>query len=259
MTTTALTIAGSDSGGGAGLQADLKTFHRFNVFGASAVTLVTAQNTEGVSNIHMLDPDLVVAQIDAVLSDIGAGAIKTGALGSKPIISAVVARLETVKDTPIVVDPVMVSKHGHVLLDEDAADALVEKLLPIASVVTPNLLEASALTRREITSQFAMMEASRMILDMGPDAVLIKGGQRLGDQALDVLFDGQQLLQFPAKIIETPHTHGTGCTFSAAITALLAKGSDLGEAVEEAKEFVGRAIANAPGLGKGHGPISHWA
>ena len=258
MRNVALTIAGSDSGGGAGIQADLKTFHRFGVFGTSAVTLITAQNTQGVDAIEFLSPELVTGQIDAVLSDLAPGAIKTGALGTAPIIAAVAERLRRLDDTPVVVDPVMVSKHGHVLIDEDAAESLVQDLLPIATLATPNLLEASALTRREITTPFAMMEASRMILDMGPGAVLIKGGQRLGDQALDVLFDGQQLQQFPAPIIDTPHTHGTGCTYSAAITALLSQGNSLGEAVEEAKEFIGRAIANAPGLGGGTGPVSHW-
>ncbi len=259
MTKIALSISGSDSGGGAGVQADLRTFHRFGVFGTSALTLITAQNTQGVNHIEFLSPDLVISQIDAVLDDMGAQVIKIGALGTAPIISAVAERLRRVDSIPIVVDPVMVSKHGDVLLDEDAAESLVQEMLPLATLVTPNLLEASALTRREITTPFAMMEASRMILDMGPEAVLIKGGQRLGGQALDVLFDGQQLLQFPAPIIDTPHTHGTGCTYSAAIAALLCEGKTIEEAVEEAKAFIGRAIANAPGLGTGSGPVSHWA
>jgi hydroxymethylpyrimidine/phosphomethylpyrimidine kinase len=255
----ALTIAGSDSGGGAGIQADLKTFHQFEVYGASAITLVTAQNTLGVRGIEVLSPAVVVQQIDAVLDDIGADAVKTGALGSVPVIEAVSSALARHGVVNIVVDPVMVSKHGDELLGDDAVDALKRVLLPCATLVTPNLPEASALTGHAINSELDMMEAARMILSMGPGAVVIKGGQRLGTEAVDIFFDGSQVLRLPAPAIDTPHTHGSGCTYSAAITALLARGETLERAVRDAKAFMSLAIASAPGIGGGHGPVNHWA
>jgi len=254
-----MTIAGSDSGGGAGIQADLKTFHRFGVYGMSVVTLITAQNTQGVNDLHLLDPELVAKQMDAVLDDLGADAVKTGALGSVPIIEAVSERLAAHSVSCLVVDPVMISKHGDPLLADDAIRLMIDRLFPLATVVTPNLHEASALTGRSITSELDMMEAARVIRDMGAGAVVVKGGQRLGGEAVDILFDGSQVVRLPAPLIETQSTHGTGCTYSAAITALLAAGKELPDAVAESKRFLSRAIESAPGLGSGYGPVNHWA
>ena len=259
MTVKALTIAGSDSGGGAGIQADLKTFHRFGVFGMSALTLVTAQSTVGVRHVHVLDPELVVAQIDAVLEDLGAEAVKTGALGSVAVIEAVCGALRAHGVTNLVVDPVMISKHGDPLLAPEAVAVLARSLLPLARVVTPNLPEASALTGRRIGNELEALEAARAIHGLGAGAVVIKGGHRLGGEALDILFDGAEVLRLPAPLIETRSTHGSGCTYSAAITARLAAGASLADAVREAKAFLTRAIESAPGLGSGHGPVNHWA
>jgi len=260
MVARALTIAGSDSGGGAGLQADLKTFHRLGVFGTSAVTLITAQNTRGVERLELLAPDLVASQITAVLDDIGADAVKTGALGSGPIIEAVAEALRG-RGLALVLDPVTISKHGHPLLPEAAVEALVRELLPLAAIVTPNLLEASALVGRPVENELQMMECARALHELGPGAVVVKGGERLGGEALDVFYDGRELLRLAAPRIETRSTHGTGCTYSAAITALLAKGTPLAGAVGGAKQFLSEAIASAPELGdpQGHGPVNHWA
>ena len=259
MVARALTIAGSDSGGGAGIQADLKTFHQFGVYGMSVVTLVTAQNTQAVSDLHVLDPALVASQIDAVLEDLGADAVKTGALGSVAIIEVVSERLAAHSVPWVVIDPVMISKHGDSLLPDDAVTTLIQRLFPLASLVTPNLPEASALTGRSITSELDMMEAARAIRDMGAAAVVVKGGQRLGGEAVDILYDGWQVVRLPARLVDTQRTHGTGCTYSAAITALLAAGRELPDAVAEAKRFLSRAIESAPSLGSGYGPVNHWA
>ena len=255
----ALTIAGSDSGGGAGIQADLKTFHHFEVYGTCALTLVTAQNTIGVQRVELLAPELVVAQIDAVANDFTVAAAKTGALGSAAIVAAVAEAVLRHRIAKLVVDPVMISKHGHALLGADAIDALRRALLPRAALLTPNLPEAAALVGGELTSQRNIEDAARALHALGAGAVLVKGGHGTGDEVADLLFDGHSLTWLRAARQHTPHTHGTGCTYSAAITARLALGDDLASAVRTAHAFVLRAIASAPGLGHGHGPVNHWA
>jgi hydroxymethylpyrimidine/phosphomethylpyrimidine kinase len=251
----ALTIAGSDPSGGAGIQADLKTFHQFGVYGTSAITLVTVQNSVGVTRVELLPPDLIREQIQAVLSDMPPQAAKTGALGGIAAIEAIAAvRLPC----PLVVDPVMISKHGAPLMDAEARTALRELLLPLAFLVTPNLHEAAALSGIEVDSVETMREAARIIRGFGPKAVLVKGGHLEGD-ALDILYFDGTFQEFVRPRTTTRHTHGTGCTYSAAITALLAGGSELYEAVSVAKAFITHAIATAPGLGAGSGPVNHWA
>ncbi len=253
----ALTIAGSDPSGGAGLQADLKTFHRHRVYGMSVVTLVTAQNTRGVTAIECLSADLVRAQLDAVLSDIPPAAAKTGAIGRADLIAAVAERLRG-RAFPLVVDPVMVSKHGHPLLEQDAARAFVERLLPCADVVTPNLAEAARLTGRRVDRAEDMEPAARLIASMGPRHVLVKGGH-LAAGAMDLLLTDGAVHAFPAPRIESTRTHGTGCTLSAAIAARLALGESPVAAVTGARAFVRAAIAGAPTLGGGLGPVDHFA
>ena len=253
MTPVALTIAGSDPSGGAGIQADLKTFHQFRVYGEAVLTLITVQNTQSVTRVELLDPELVRQQIDAVLNDIPPHAAKTGALGSAAIIAAVA---EAIGDTPLVVDPVMISKHGAPLISPEAVDALLRTLFPKALLITPNLHEAAALTGQPVETEEQMVAAARLLLQFGPKAVLVKGGHLAG-QASDVLVTKETLDWFTAARIDTPHTHGTGCTYSAAITALLASGSPLREAVQKAKTFITEAIQSNPGLGKGHGPVNH--
>ena len=251
----ALSVAGSDPSGGAGIQADLKTFHRFGVYGEAVLTLLTVQNTQSVSRVELLDPELVREQIGAVLTDIRPAAAKTGALGSAAIIAAVAEALE---DLPLVVDPVMISKHGAPLMAAEAGEALRRVLLPKALLVTPNLHEAAALTGLPVETEEQMLAAGRRLLEMGPQAVLVKGGHLAG-WATDVLVTAGSVDWFRGERIDTPHTHGTGCTYSAAITALLASGAPLREAVAEAKRFIAAAIATNPGLGRGHGPVNHFA
>ena len=253
----ALTIAGSDSGGGAGIQADLKTFAAFGVFGASAITAVTAQNTLGVRAIHEIPAEVVTAQIDAVLSDIGADAVKTGMLFSAGIIEAVADRLRAFGVTRLVVDPVMVAKGGDRLLREDAVAALRELLLPIAAVVTPNAPEASVLAGLEVLDAPTAREAARRIHALGPDLVIVKGGHLGGDSSADIAFDGTTFEVLSAPRIDTPHTHGTGCTFSAAIAAGLARGQSPLDATRAAKAFLQGAIEHAEPLGAGRGPVNH--
>jgi len=255
----ALTIAGSDSGGGAGIQADLKTFQRFGVYGTSALTLVTAQNTVGVRAVELLPTQLITQQIAAVAEDFEVRAAKTGALGSGEIIEAVAAAIEAHSIPNPVVDPVMISKHGDPLLDTGAIEVLKARLFPKASLVTPNLHEAGALLGRAVESEEAMRDAARAACDLGAAAALVKGGHLPGGEAVDLFYDGSDFVRLAAPRIETPHTHGTGCTYSAAITALLARGKALAEAVREAKDFISRAIAGAPGIGHGHGPVDHLA
>jgi len=255
----ALTIAGSDSGGGAGIQADLKTFQRFGVYGASAITLVTAQNTLGVRGVQLLPPEFVAQQIGVVTEDFEVSAAKTGALGSVEIIEAVTAAVEAHAFANLVVDPVMISKHGDPLLAPEAGDALKTHLLPRATLVTPNLHEAAALLGRAVGNEAEMRDAARAVCDLGAGAALVKGGHLPGGDAVDVLYDGSEFVRLAAPRIDTPHTHGTGCTYSAAITALLARGETLVDAVRHAKDFISRAIASAPGLGHGQGPVDHWA
>ena len=253
----ALTIAGSDAGGGAGIQADLKTFQRFGVFGTSALTLITAQNTIGVQGVHPLPVEVIRQQIDSVVADLRPDAVKTGALGSVAIIEAVAEAVRRHDLAPLVVDPVMISKHGDLLLAPDAAEALAHVLLPLATLITPNLHEASALLGGTITSEAEMREAARALASRGPRAVLVKGGNLGGAEAVDVLWDGAELHRFATPYVETRNTHGTGCTYSAAITARLAAGVPLREAVGNAKAWIHRAITAAPGLGAGRGPVDH--
>ena len=254
----ALTIAGSDPSGGAGLQADLKTFHQFGVYGMSVVTLLTIQNTVTVESVDPLDPDYVRRQFEAVTSDIPPEAAKTGALGTAAIIE-VVAAWAAAAACPLVVDPVMISKHGERLLADDAREALIVRLFPYASLVTPNVPEAEVLAGLEIRSLDDMAEAARRILALGPRAVLVKGGH-LDDgssQSVDILLTAGQEQRFTAQRYQTRHTHGAGCTFSAAITAGLARKYALPEAVSAAKRFISEAIATAPQLGRGAGPLNH--
>lgn len=257
MTAIALTIAGSDPSGGAGIQADLKTFHQFGVYGASVITLLTVQNTCGVREVRVLDPEFVLAQLDAVLEDLAPGAAKTGALGSAAVVRAVARRARGFA-FDLVVDPVMISKHGAPLLDAEAEAVLKAELLPHAALVTPNLKEAEALSGVEVRDPASMREAARRIADSGPRAVLVKGGHLPGE-ATDLLCVEGRFEELPAPRIRTRHTHGTGCTLSAAITAGLASGLPVGESVARAKRFIQRAIETHPDIGRGSGPVNHHA
>jgi hydroxymethylpyrimidine/phosphomethylpyrimidine kinase len=253
----ALTIAGSDPSGGAGIQADLKTFHQFGVYGEAVITLITVQNTRGVERVECLAPDLVADQIRAVITDIPPAAAKTGALGDRGIIEAV-AGLASGFAFPLVVDPVMVSKHGAPLLATDAVNALKTWLLPCTFLLTPNLEEAALLTGAEVRDIIQMRTAAKKLAEIGPTAVLVKGGHLAGD-ATDVLFYQGDYREFTSPRVATRNTHGTGCTLSAAITASLACGYDLPAAVERAKRYVTAAIRSNPGLGAGAGPLDHQA
>jgi hydroxymethylpyrimidine/phosphomethylpyrimidine kinase len=257
VTAVALTIAGSDPSGGAGIQADLKTFHQFGVYGEAAITLLTVQNTAGVSRVECLPARLVVEQVLAAIEDIRPGAAKTGALGNVEIVEAV-AEMAAGFDFPLVVDPVMISKHGAPLIAADARAAIARSLLPRAFLVTPNLEEAAALAGIEVRDIPAMREAAARLYGMGARAALVKGGHLEGS-ATDVLFAAGEFHEFTAPRIETRHTHGTGCTYSAAITAELVRGTELKLAVARAKAFVTEAIRTAPGLGQGAGPLNHHA
>jgi hydroxymethylpyrimidine/phosphomethylpyrimidine kinase len=255
LATVALTIAGSDSGGGAGIQADLKTFEAFGVWGTSALTGVTAQNTLGVHDSLVLPPQLVRAQIDAVVGDLGVAAAKTGMLGSAAVIEAVAAAVAEHRLAPLVVDPVLVTSHGELLLERDAVGVLRDVLLPLATVLTPNIPEAEALVSHPIRGAEAMADAVAALAALGPGAVLLKGGHLGGDRSPDLLWyrgctewlDGPRL---PGR-----HTHGTGCTLSAALCALLAQGESIPDGCRQAKEFVAGAIAGGPEVGHGVGPV----
>jgi len=253
----ALTIAGSDPSGGAGIQADLKTFHQRGVYGTSALTLLTVQNTQQVRSVEVLSAQIVAAQIDSILEDIPPGAAKTGALGNLEIIR-LVAEMARTFDFPLVVDPVMISKHGQRLLAENARAAMKELLLPRAFLVTPNLHEAGELAGMRVHDLATMKEAAAKIASFGAQSVLIKGGH-LAEDATDVLYWNGAFTCYTSPRIHTFHTHGTGCTYSACITAELAKGRGLPEAVGIAKKFITQAIATNPGLGKGSGPVNHHA
>jgi hydroxymethylpyrimidine/phosphomethylpyrimidine kinase len=255
---TALTIAGSDSGAGAGIQADLKTFAAHGVYGTSAITALTAQNTLGVEGVHVVPDDFVTAQIEAVVSDLGCDAVKTGMLANATIVEAVAAAIESLELPNLVVDPVMVAKSGDHLLDEEAVHALRWTLLRLARVVTPNIPEAERITGlQNIVDEEGMLRAARRMREMGARAVLIKGGHLSAD-ALDLLLDDEGRVHlFRGARIETTSTHGTGCTLAAAIAASLARGTTLEEAVGTAKRFVAEAIRHAPRLGHGHGPLNH--
>ncbi len=251
-----LTIAGSDSGGGAGIQADLKTFSALGAFGMTAITAVTVQNTIGVSGFEPVSPDIVASQIRAVVQDIGVDAAKSGMLASADIVRAVAGAARETRIPNLVVDPVFVSKHGHALLAEDAVGALREQILPLATLVTPNLAEASGLAGFDVDSRDLMEDAAAAIVAMGPRAVLVKGGHLSGAPGADDLyFDGDAMTWLEAKRIDTRDTHGTGCTLSAAIAVHLARGEELLEAVRLGKAFVTEAIRHALPLGSGIGPV----
>ena len=253
----ALTIAGSDSGGGAGIQADLKTFSAFRVFGMSVITAVTAQNSLGVQGVENLPPAFVALQLRSVLSDFGAGAAKCGMLSTAPIIEAVAATLADDPVEKLVVDPVMVAKAGDVLLQPDARQALIERVLPLALVVTPNLPEAESLAGIPVASRPDMEEAARRIHRLGPRYVLVKGGHLKGD-AIDLLWNGKAFTAFRAPRIDSGNTHGTGCTLSAAIAAGLARGQAIGDAIRDAKAYVTRAIREGFAAGRGVGQLRHF-
>jgi hydroxymethylpyrimidine/phosphomethylpyrimidine kinase len=253
----ALTIAGSDSGGGAGVQADLKTFEAFGVFGTSAITAVTAQNTLGVQAALPLPTDLVIAQILAVADDLAPSAVKTGMLATAGIASAVAGVIADLEMSSLVVDPVMVATSGERLLEEDAARVIRARLLPLATLVTPNLAEAELLTGSDVRNKRQMSAAARRLVEAGASAALVKGGHLVGDEIVDVLWDGTSETVWEAVRLPGANTHGTGCTLSAAITAGLAAGSALIPAVDEAIAYTRRAIASAPGLGRGRGPLDH--
>ena len=253
----ALTIAGSDPSGGAGIQADLKTFHQFGVYGEAAITLLTVQNTRAVKRVEYLDPHLVEEQIRTVVEDIPPAAVKTGALGRATVVMRL-AWLAPLFRCPLVVDPILLSSYGAPLLAEEARAALLEYLLPRASLITPNLQEAAALAGVTVTDLPSMREAAKRLHGRTGAAVLVKGGHLEGD-AVDILWDGSAMHEYGAPRVETVHTHGTGCTYSAAITALLALGQPLAEAVARAKAFISEAIRTAPQLGAGFGPVNHHA
>ena len=254
----ALTIAGSDSGGGAGIQADLKTFAAHGVYGMSAITAITAQNTLGVVDWQALPADLVTAQIEAVAGDIGIDAVKTGMLANAAIVEAVAAAISALELPQLVVDPVMVAKGGDRLLDEDAIGAIRTELLPQAHVVTPNIPEAEVLAGIAIASLDQMREAGRRILELGPRVVLVKGGHLPGPESIDIAVTDDECVEFRGPRIQTQHTHGTGCTLASAIAAQLACGMRDLAAIAAAREYVEGAIRHAPGLGKGHGPLAHF-
>jgi hydroxymethylpyrimidine kinase/phosphomethylpyrimidine kinase len=255
--TTALTIAGSDSSGGAGIQADLKTFTALKVYGMSAITAVTSQNTLGVSAVRVLPPETVATQIDAVFNDISVNAVKSGMLASAAIIEVVADRLQEYEPGYYVLDPVMVSESGQSLLDEDAIDTIKSKLFPLALVVTPNKSEAEVFSGKTIETVADMEEAARAIYDFGPAYVLVKGGHVGGSEATDVLFDGIKCYPFTSPRVKTKHTHGTGCTFASAMTAFLAKGFELSEAIPKAKFYLHNALQQGLDIGKGPGPVNH--
>jgi hydroxymethylpyrimidine/phosphomethylpyrimidine kinase len=255
---TALTIAGSDSGGGAGIQADLKTFAALGVYGTSAITALTAQNTERVARVFGIPPDMVVAQIDAVADDIAVHAVKTGMLATPEIVEAVASALARRAFPFVVVDPVMVAKSGDLLLDSDAVDRVRSRLLPLATVVTPNRPEAEVLTGRTVVSAAGAREAARALHEAGARAVVIKGGHFEGDTVVNLLFDGHHFHEYATPRLATRHTHGTGCTFASAIAARLALGDTLAEAVERATRYVAGAIAAGLAIGHGHGPVDHF-
>ncbi|HEX6644870.1 MAG TPA: bifunctional hydroxymethylpyrimidine kinase/phosphomethylpyrimidine kinase [Gemmatimonadales bacterium] len=253
----ALTIAGSDSGGGAGIQADLKTFHQFGVHGTSAIVALTAQNTRGVRAVHPAPVEFVRQQLDALAEDLPPDALKTGMLAEPALVRLVAEVVRARRWTPLVVDPVMVATSGDRLLSADAENLVRDELLPLAAVVTPNLDEAAILAGMPVESVEEMERAGRMLVERGAGAALVKGGHLEGDMVTDLLVTSSGVRRFEGPRIRSTSTHGTGCTLSAAITAGLALGRPLEAAVEDAIDFVQRAIASAPGLGAGHGPLGH--
>jgi hydroxymethylpyrimidine/phosphomethylpyrimidine kinase len=257
----ALTIAGSDSGGGAGIQADLKTFSALGVYGMSVLTALTAQNTIGVQAVFELPPSFVAQQIDSVVTDIGVDAVKTGMLANSEIIHVVAEKVKEYRLPNLVVDPVMRAKSGDPLLRPEAQEALVKELLPLALVVTPNLPEAEALVGFPVRNLEDMRRAAMAIHAMGPAWVVVKGGHLEGDTSIDILYNGKEWWEFSAPYINTRNTHGTGCTFASAIAAWLARGADVPEAIRLAKEYLTEALKAGAKLniGKGHGPVHHFA
>jgi hydroxymethylpyrimidine/phosphomethylpyrimidine kinase len=256
--TTALTIAGSDSGGGAGIQADLKTFAAHGVYGTSAIAALTAQNTLGVTGVHVVPDDFVTAQIEAVVADFGCDAVKTGMLANATIVEAVAAAVESLELPNLVVDPVMVAKSGAHLLDDEGVHAVRWTLIRLARVVTPNIPEAEVLAKMPIKSVDDMREAARRIAMLKPAAVVIKGGHLAGPEVIDILLEDGNFHEWIGPRIEGPNTHGTGCTFASAIAAHLAKGAPVKEAVPAAKEYVEGAMRLGIPLGKGHRPLNHF-
>ena len=254
---TAMTIAGSDSGGGAGVQADLKTFAALGVYGASTLTAITAQNTLGVSAVHEIPTEVVSAQIDAVLGDIGADAVKTGMLSSSAIIECVASAIRRHQVQRLVVDPVMVAKSGDSLLRDEAVDSLKTHLIPLAAVVTPNIPEAETLIGMELSTPEDIRRAAEAIMEMGARGVVVKGGHLEGP-ATDLFYDGSQFQEFTSPRIDTANTHGTGCTFASAVAAGLAQDLNVIDAVAQAKEYVTEAIRHSFPLGQGHGPLNHF-
>ena len=256
----ALTIAGSDSGGGAGIQADLKTFQELEVFGMSAITAVTAQNTLGVQAVFSMTAEAVIKQIESIGEDIGTDALKTGMLFNAEIIKAVSEKIEYYNWKNVVVDPVMIAKGGASLLQMEAISALKQYLLPLSMVVTPNIPEAEVLTEMSIITDEDKQEAAKRLYDLGVKNVVIKGGHDEDqNESIDLLFDGNEFTTFTSKRVLTKNTHGTGCTFSAVVTAELAKGLSVFEAVSKAKNFIQAAIEDQLQIGQGHGPTNHWA
>ncbi len=256
----ALTIAGSDSSGGAGIQADLKTFSAFGVYGASVIVALTAQNTHGVQGVHPVPADFVAQQMTSVLSDLDVGAIKTGMLATAEIVETVVAGLAQAAGRPLVVDPVMVATSGDVLLDPNAVDAVRRRLLPIATVITPNIPEAAVLLgSAQAKTETEVIAQAKALLDLGPGAVLVKGGHGSDNTAVDILASASGIDRFAQPRLDTRHTHGTGCTLSAAIAALLAQGVALRPAVERAKAYVWQGLEHGRtlGVGSGRGPVDH--
>ena len=255
---TALTNAGSDSGGGAGIQADLNTFAAHGVYGASAITAVTAQNTVGVSAWTAVPTDLVVAQIEAVVSDIGSDAVKTGMLPNAGIVAAVAEAARSLSLRRLVVDPVMIAKSGDRLIDDDAIEAFKSALIPVTFLLTPNIPEAEALTGLRIQEAESRREAARRLVSLGASAVVIKGGHLPSSDIIDLLYDGERFQEFKAERVAGRSTHGTGCTFAAAMAAHLALGHSLEDAIPEVQQYIAGAIRNAPMLGRGHGPMNHF-
>lgn len=260
MVNKALTIAGSDSGGGAGIQADLKTFQELDVYGMSVITAVTAQNTTGVQGVYSVPLEGILEQLQSIAEDLRPDAIKTGMLFNSDTIETVARFIEFYEMKHIVVDPVMIAKGGASLLQNEAVKALKEKLLPLATIVTPNIPEAEVLTGMKIETMDDRKQAAKSLHVMGAESVMIKGGHDQGsEEMIDLLFDGQQFHTFTSSRISTKNTHGTGCTFSAAITAQLAKGRSIVQAVQVAKDFIQAAIEEDLHIGSGHGPTNHWA
>lgn len=255
----ALTIAGSDSGGGAGIQADLKTFHTFRVFGTSVITATTAQNTLGVTDVHPIPLKHVRAQLDAVAADLAPGGVKSGMLATAALVSEVAQGIRRHELENYVLDPVMVASSGDRLLAEDAEAAVLQELVPLATLVTPNLHEAEVLLGRAVQSPAQMARAARDLVDAGAGAVLVKGGHLEGKVVIDILWDGRNERRWSRPRLASRNTHGTGCTLSAAVAAGLARGWPLGQAVDRALAYLAEAIATAPELGQGHGPVNHFA